>query len=190
MLAKAATTSHFSNFHVSEAHTLLKDVLTWIVLCMWHWQMHSSVEYCRCLLLIHRRTRLDTNRPPLCCGKKYLSVLSLIHSSFSPLCHSNDILQSYQPAVQHHLRVLHWGHLSSHDGLQHVSHLQCFWFIHCWLLCCFNLDGQKLLKTVPYHSHFLIGSYQLWRPITWPFSKDISLYISMSLGYERLIPQG
>lgn len=39
-------------------------------------------------------------------------------------CHSNNILQSYQLAVQHHLRVLHWGHLSSHDGLQHVSYLQ------------------------------------------------------------------
>lgn len=35
--------------------------------------------------------------------------------------HSNDILQFDQPAVQHHLRVLHWGHLSSHDSLQHVS---------------------------------------------------------------------
>lgn len=40
-----------------------------------------------------------------------------------PPYHSNNILQSYQPAVQHHLRVLHWGHLSSHDGLQHVRYL-------------------------------------------------------------------
>lgn len=46
------------------------------------------------------------------------------------LCHSDDILQSYQPAVQHHLRVLHWGHLSSHDSLQHVSYLRRLWFIH------------------------------------------------------------
>ena len=46
------------------------------------------------------------------------------------LCYSDNILQSYQPAVQHHLRVLHWRNLSSHDGLQHVSYLQSFWFIH------------------------------------------------------------
>ena len=46
-------------------------------------------------------------------------------ASFPP---SNDILQPYQPAVQHHLRVLHWGHLSGHDGLQHVSPpLPCWW---------------------------------------------------------------
>ena len=61
-------------------------------------------------------------------------IYSRVNASFFPLvfCRSNNILQSYQPAVQHHLRVLHWGHLSSHDGdLQHVSYLHLnFWFIH------------------------------------------------------------
>ncbi len=69
--------------------------------------------------------------------QRYLSAFTMIYLTKDPLnnvkpasllCHSNNILQSYQPAVQHHLRVLHWGHLSSHDGLQHVSYLH--WFIH------------------------------------------------------------
>lgn len=47
---------------------------------------------------------------------------SLSLSLFVRLCFSDNILQPYKPAVQHHLRILHWGHLSSHDGLQHVSY--------------------------------------------------------------------
>lgn len=54
------------------------------------------------------------------------------HVLSSCLVYSDNILQSYQPAVQHHIRVLHWGNLSSHDGLQHVSNLHRFWFIHRW----------------------------------------------------------
>lgn len=53
-------------------------------------------------------------------------MFSLTAALSVPLYHSNDILQFDQPAVQHHLRVLHWGHLSSHDGLQHVSCLLAF----------------------------------------------------------------
>lgn len=66
-----------------------------------------------------------------CATEDALNNNNSLSLSLCRLCLSNNILQSYQPAVQHHLRVLHWGHLSSHDGLQHVSYLLFYWSLTC-----------------------------------------------------------
>lgn len=152
MLAKTTTTSLFSHVVFFKAHTLLTCVTWWISACMWLWLSHWSqwhiqdrIHQCWCFLIIHRRTWRDTNMLLLCSATIIViyspnSAENIIYSCVvnwitccelsSCVCYSDNILQSYQPAVQHHLRVLHWGHLSSHDGMQHVSYLHSFWFIH------------------------------------------------------------
>lgn len=128
---------------VFEAYTLLKYVVTWwigVCIWLWHWwlwQIQDRLHQCRCVFTIHRTWERDMTQT--CCfyvqalfshfshdcieDMVYSCVANWITSCVLSSCvrYSNNILQSYQPAVQHHLRVLHWGHLSSHDGMQHVS---------------------------------------------------------------------
>lgn len=101
------TQSRISAAHVTVSHTYPSDRCRPMCCTFRGRDPHSS--FCRALFS---------------CSRFYCKS-KMFPSDHECLCvrlsHSNDILQFDQPAVQHHLGVLHWGHLSSHDGLQHVS---------------------------------------------------------------------
>lgn len=94
---------------------------------MWLWVSHWSqcqikgnVHYCRCLLIIHRRTRHDTNSP-LYCSRSILIILSRHSDVQKYLCPFYDLFLSNR---QHTLNNMLWSlSLSSLLQRQHSSTL-------------------------------------------------------------------